>query len=255
MIECDFCKKGFEGNTSNQIYCSAICRRRGRSIREGYVGRCATDRNCLLCNKPIASTERRGKVYCSINCKNKAHSAEHPITDQRAIREFVEEVKHLLSKEEGVIQLPLVNTHLFTIDRRVEPCLKGRSMHYKRGYAYVSYKKRSIPLHRVIYLLLKGEMSSMIQPIDHINRDRLDNRLENLRLVSISKNCANRTTKPNKSGYRGVYASYNQWIAQISTNGKVRHLGRYPTREEAALVYNNAALAQWGEDAEVNVIP
>ena len=255
MIACEFCNVSFVANTSSQRFCSAICRRRGRYNREGHIGGCTLDRECLECSKPILSTERRGKVYCSNKCKEQAYSEIYRCTDQETITDFVEKVKHLMSEEEGVIILPLIDVHSLTVDKRVEACFKECSMHYKRGYAHLSHNRRSIPLHRIIYLLLKGEMSSVTQPIDHINQDKLDNRIANLRLVTVSKNSANKTTKPNKSGYRGVYANYDQWVAQISISGKVTHLGRYSTKEEAALAYNRTALIQWGNDAEINVVP
>lgn len=256
MIECEFCKKGFETRprVTNQRFCSAICRRRGRYNREGYVGGTTIDRNCLLCGALITSTERRGKVYCSSSCKGKDYTVVCKYTDQEAIIDLVNKIKPLMSEEEGVAILELKNGHQFLVDKRIEACLKGCSMHYKRGYVYVSHKRRSTPLHRAIYLLLKGELSSPTRPVDHINQNKLDNRIANLRLVTVSKNSANRTTKPNKSGYRGVYANYDQWVAQISVSGKVTHLGRYTSKEEAALAYNQAAVVQWGHDAEINIV-
>ena len=133
-------------------------------------------------------------------------------------------------------------------------CFHGYTLFIKGGYGYLSYKGKSILIHRVVYLLIRGVISDVDNPLDHINQNRLDNRIENLRLVTRSKNGANRKLKPNKSGYRGVYPSGDKWIAQISINGKVRALGRFRYKEEAALAYNKAAQETWGDDAEINII-
>lgn len=73
--------------------------------------------------------------------------------------------------------------------------------------------------------------------IDHINRIRTDNRVENLRWVSSSENARNPTKADNKtSKYIGV--SYdersNKWRSRIKINGKDVHLGRYVNEEDAA---------------------
>ena len=138
------------------------------------------------------------------------------------------------------------------IDNKVAPCLAAYNLFIKDGYPVLSYKGNTLTLHRIIYLLQKGILSSKEQPIDHINQNKLDNRIENLRLTTPNKNMANRKLKPNKSGYRGVYPHFDKWIAQVSIDGKVKALGRFITKEEAALAYNQAALELWGDDAEVN---
>lgn len=71
---------------------------------------------------------------------------------------------------------------------------------------------------------------------DHINRDRLDNRKENLRAVSPTVNVRNASlSKNNTTGYTGVTVSRNRkkYVAQISVNYKNVYLGRFDTAEEA----------------------
>lgn len=70
---------------------------------------------------------------------------------------------------------------------------------------------------------------------DHINRNRLDNRKSNLRIVTHDVNARNANAqKNNTSGYRGVsLARGGKYVAQISVGGKAYHLGRYDTAEEA----------------------
>jgi hypothetical protein len=72
--------------------------------------------------------------------------------------------------------------------------------------------------------------------IDHINRNKLDNRRENLRLVSKSDNAFNsKTRSDNTSGHCGVSweEKRKKWVARICINGKVKQIGRFETIEDA----------------------
>ena len=76
--------------------------------------------------------------------------------------------------------------------------------------------------------------------VDHINRNRLDNSLENLRIVTQSENVFNKShQKNNKSGYRGVsWTSREQkWRAVISKNKKQKHIGYFENKDEAYAAY------------------
>lgn len=96
--------------------------------------------------------------------------------------------------------------------------------------------KGNITLHRFIMNCKKGEI------VDHINRNRLDNRKENLRIVSISQNNYNQSINSlNTSGIIGVakttystkkYGLKERWNAQIGYNGKYISK-QYKTKEEA----------------------
>lgn len=56
----------------------------------------------------------------------------------------------------------------------------------------------------------------------------------------------------NTSGYRGVSKNGRKWLAQIKTDGRKIHLGNHPSARDAALVYNGAAIALWGDNAIIN---
>lgn len=69
---------------------------------------------------------------------------------------------------------------------------------------------------------------------DHINRNKLDNRRQNLRSVTQKKNSRNRGVSVNNtSGHTGVIWNKGRWVACIKANYKKIHLGRYKTIEEA----------------------
>ena len=70
--------------------------------------------------------------------------------------------------------------------------------------------------------------------IDHINRNKLDNRRENLRICTQQQNLQNKgIPTDNTSGYTGVYKRNNKWCARININKKQINLGTFNTFEEA----------------------
>lgn len=64
-----------------------------------------------------------------------------------------------------------------------------------------------------------------------------------------------RLRNTNKSGYRGVSFQHKKWAAQITINNVGIHLGRFDTKLEAAIAYNNAAIKYHGKEAKLNDIP
>ncbi len=95
------------------------------------------------------------------------------------------------------------------------------------GYCVFMYKGKRYYSHRIIWEMLHGPIPDGVE-IDHINHDRADNRIENLRLVSGKENMKNKSMQKNNiSGVTGVSWNKNRmkWQAQISVNGKIIYLG------------------------------
>ena len=106
--------------------------------------------------------------------------------------------------------------------------------------------------HRLVFLYHHGWLP---QEIDHKNRVKTDNRIENLRPATSSQNKGNiQLLRNNTSGYRGVSlnARSGKWHAQIKIHGVQTYLGRADTPEQAAAIYNAAALEHFGEFAYLN---
>lgn len=111
------------------------------------------------------------------------------------------------------------------------------------------YKKKNVKLHCLILPCPEGLMR------DHINRNRLDNRRENLRICSNLQNSRNKGVDGrNKSGYKGVSwdKSRNKWEANIVIDGKSKFLKYSDDPLVAARFYDEAALHYFGEFAVLN---
>lgn len=123
------------------------------------------------------------------------------------------------------------------------------------GYARCSPTKnrRSTPMHRLIAERMGLDITDI--QVDHINRNRLDNRRENLRATDDNHNNKSKS-KRNTSGYIGVHfrKGRKDWEAYIQRKKRFLHLGTYRTAEEAAYAYNVAA-AYLGVLGEMNDVP
>lgn len=110
------------------------------------------------------------------------------------------------------------------------------------GYIQHSINKKRLMAHRVIWTMLHGGIADGLV-IDHINGNRMDNRLENLRLVSMQDNSRNmRRPKNNKSGVTGVYwlATKKRWRVNINVFDRTIHIGHFKTFEDAVFARKQA---------------
>ena len=105
------------------------------------------------------------------------------------------------------------------------------------GYVYIKLLGRRYSAHRLAYLITHGAISG---DIDHIDRDRGNNRISNLRVCTKSENQRNRSRcKNGTSGRKGVTwnKSVGRWQAQSKINGKSHYLGVFDSADEAANAY------------------
>lgn len=108
------------------------------------------------------------------------------------------------------------------------------------GYAHLTTrrdgKSYTLLMHRLIMGLDKGDR----RQVDHINRNRLDNRRENLRICTPAENGQNRHGESpwlnTYSIHRGVswHKQRKKWYASCRVDGLLRHVGSFLTEEEAA---------------------
>ena len=110
------------------------------------------------------------------------------------------------------------------------------------GYRQGAVLGVMLKAHRVCWALYYGEWPE--NQIDHVNHDRGDNRISNLRSVTISENCRNRSLPSNNiSGHIGVSRSGKRWKARLKMNGVDHYLGLFNTIEDAVAARNKANTA------------
>lgn len=114
------------------------------------------------------------------------------------------------------------------------------------GYAVAKVDGKTERMHRLILGLEPFDGKAG----DHVNRNRLDNRRSNLRVVTTTENNRNSSVrKDSKSGVRGVCwdVSRGKWKAHIGVGtNKLLNIGRYETKEEAVAARQAKELELWG---------
>lgn len=120
------------------------------------------------------------------------------------------------------------------------------------GYLATSIDGERYLVHRLCWFLYYGSWPS--KDIDHINGNKRDNRIVNLRLATDSQNlCNGKLRKDSTSGFKGVSLDSRdgRWQAYLNVNGRRLSLGRYDTPEDAHAVRDAAAKQHHGEFARV----
>ena len=134
---------------------------------------------------------------------------------------------------------------------RVKPNTNAGS---KKKYWRVSFDDKQYAVHRLVYFLAY-EIDPGFKDIDHKDRNCLNNKIENLRLVTRQINNANRkATKKSSSIYKGVSLNkkLNKWVANITKDYKTIYIGLFKNETDAALAYNQKAKQFYGEYALLN---
>jgi hypothetical protein len=107
------------------------------------------------------------------------------------------------------------------------------------GYLVIGIDREIYRAQRLVWLYVYGHWPT--KPLDHINRDKTDNRLSNLREVTPSQNSWNSSLfRNNTSGVKGVYKVGKKWRVLIQSNGRRKSLGTYDTVERACAIYRKA---------------
>lgn len=115
----------------------------------------------------------------------------------------------------------------------------------KRGYAVTYINGKLTTMHNLIIECPNGML------IDHVDRDKLNNRRDNLRLVTPQQNTFN-STPYSESGYKGVHKKRNKWLVQIVYNGKNVVRKTFDCPITAAKYYDSVIKQYHGEHAYLN---
>ena len=125
--------------------------------------------------------------------------------------------------------------------RAAKGSFAGAKDHY--GYVVIRLDTILYKAHRLVWLYVHGVWPA--KGLDHINRDKSDNRIENLRIADQSVNMHNTAAKSNnKSGVSGVTwrADRNKWCARIKVGYKNFNLGLFAAIEDAVAARKDAEL-------------
>lgn len=148
----------------------------------------------------------------------------------------------LRNKKREIIDYALISPEDF------EELNKHRWGRDAQGYAvsafYIDRKTINVKMHRLIMDAPKG------LEVDHINRKRLDNTRQNLRICTRRENSINVMARSNNiSGHKGIGwdKSRNKWRAQIKIDGKNVFIGRFDDLKDAIKAYLAVARKVYGE--------
>jgi len=101
-----------------------------------------------------------------------------------------------------------------------------------QGYWYIGVNSNVYPAHRLAWLYVNGCWPN--GDIDHIDRNRCNNRISNLRDVTRSTNLHNSPAQNPKSGHKGVYRTKEgNWQVQIKVEYEIHRLGTYENLDDA----------------------
>ena len=119
---------------------------------------------------------------------------------------------------------------------------------HKTGYRHITWMNRIHKAHRLIFMLHHGYLP---KEIDHVNGDRADNRIQNLREVTRSQNQYNKSMQRNLSGHRGVswHKKSNKWAVRVMKDERSHSFGYFDDLELAALVAEEARIKLFGGHA------
>ncbi|MDH0157327.1 HNH endonuclease [Stutzerimonas stutzeri] len=141
-------------------------------------------------------------------------------------------------------------TGVFTRRKKVNQMPTEAGSTDKQGYRRIHLLGKVYRAHRLAWFYLTGEWPSA--EIDHINGDRSDNRISNLRQCTHQQNNHNQPIRRNnRSGVKGVHwdRRLQKWHAQVCLNFKVHHVGHFDDLSEAALAVMDQRKKLHGEFA------
>ena len=141
----------------------------------------------------------------------------------------------MITKEQLLQEFDYKDGHLYHRHDKTNQINAGDragSLHNK-GYEHVRIAGERYLSHRIVFLMHHGYLPKYV---DHIDNDRLNNRIENLRECTFSENrCNAKKYKNNTSGEKGVHfdKAQNKWKAAVSKGGVKHYVGRFADFESA----------------------
>jgi HNH endonuclease len=140
-------------------------------------------------------------------------------------------------------------TRLVTVAYRAKKGMRAGSR-MANGYRQISIDGHFYYEHRLVWFWMVGSWPE--HEIDHVDRNKQNNRWSNLRLAPTGalQNANRGAQRNNRLGLRGVcQTSAGKYTAEIQIGGRSKRLGTFFSPEEASEAYSKAAIEAWGEFA------
>ena len=156
-----------------------------------------------------------------------------------------------------LIEVELNNGKVAITNIRYSCLVRQYNWWYDReGYARTNVGVGKNRVKKAMHQIIFPAQSPLVT--DHINGNKLDNRIENLRHCTRQENSWNNNKGYGYSKYKGVsfdkHSNSNPWRSRIKKDYKIIDLGRFNTENEAAIAYNEACIDLFGEFARPNTI-
>ena len=198
---------------------------------------------CKNCGKEFEVPEKRLKITKNICCSNKCRY------------EFIKKGNIYNIKDdycEMILKDKIIKIDIEDIDKLKPFTWYINSAGYVNTSLHIGRKnKRGIYKNILLHRFIMGVEKEIYPVVDHINRDKLDNRKSNLRLVNYQINAINASLrKDNKTGYKCVFFNKRtgKYFSQIRRNGKTKYLGSANTAEQAKHLYDKWVLEEQEND-------
>lgn len=181
-----------------------------------------------------------------------------------------EYVKEIFDYKDGFLYWKKLNPGNYNGKAKIGEKAGSVSLTHSGPRRMVRIKKYTYYTSRIIFFYHHGYFPEFV---DHKDRDKSNEKIDNLRAATASENSRNRTSnKGSSSKYLGVsycqrttrrilkttgemgFWSYPRWAATITIAGKFKHLGYFKTEIEAAIAFNSAAKEHYKEFANLNVL-
>lgn len=156
---------------------------------------------------------------------------------------------------EGARWVALTRNQFCLVDESDYETVSMFRWRYSNGYASTGGGQRSkIKAVQMQRMLMVGSADVGDLVVDHIDRNPLNNRRSNLRLITHAENLANSAPRKGRK-YKGVFPKRNRWEAKIMVKMVLHRLGHsFKTAEDAARAYNEAAIRLIGPTAWLNPV-
>ncbi len=202
-IPCAVCGKLFAPRKHTTRCCSRVC---GWAYQAQRARRLQL-KPCPGCDA-VFQPARTSQRYCVSHCRRQHNSSRHACVP--IFSEVDADLRMLRWRSEG-------------------------------GYPRTWWAGRNTSAHRLVLARVAGRALAKGEIADHLNHNPLDARRENLRLTDLSGNRRNLARTSAVSGFIGVRSNRQNWRAQIGLDGRLFHLGCFPTPVEAAAAYDAKA--------------